>query len=156
MSLVFYLKLYNNLTNTKSLSISKKNHLKSFIYSEYKLSKIKKQKLKIGQLRFHYNPIILDSNLTVPHFELKSANTTPSSKSLIGKKSISTRVVVGILTFLGVVILLKYLTQVYNLYFLNTSFEELNDFLLDTIFQIDEQSYFFDTSIKKSLKNLLF
>jgi hypothetical protein len=81
MSLLFYLKLYHRLTNAEFLSISKKNQLKLFIYSEYKLSKIKKQKLKIGQLRFYYNPIIYDKNLMLPQFELKSANSNSPVKS---------------------------------------------------------------------------
>jgi hypothetical protein len=88
MSLTFYLKLYNNLTITHSLSTSKKNHLKSLIYDEYKLSQLKKQKLKIGQLRFYYNPITYGSDLTVPQFELKSANNNLAPNSSMLKKSI--------------------------------------------------------------------
>ena len=156
MSLTFYLKLYNNLTTTKSLSISKKNTLKSFIYDEYKLSKLKKQKLKIGQLRFYYNPITYGSDLTLPQFELKSANNNLSSKPSVLKRSTWTRVVLGVFAVIGVTFFVKYLTHIYNMYFLTTYLEELDDFLLDIVFQSEEQGHFLDSRIKKALKNLLF
>lgn len=156
MSLIFYLKLYHRLTNSEFLSISKKNQLKLFIYNEYKLSKIKKQKLKIGQLRFYYNPIIYDKNLMLPQFELKSANSNSSVKSSTTQNSPLTRFLLRICVLLGVIIFFKYLSHYYNFYLLGDHLNELDDFLLDTVFQFNDQNYFLDPNIKEALKSLLF
>ncbi len=156
MSLVFYLKLYHRLTNSEFLSISKKNQLKLFIYNEYKLSKIKKQKLKIGQLRFYYNPIIYDKNLMLPQFELKSANSNSSVKSSTTQNPPLIRFLLRICVLLGVIIFFKYLSHYYSFYLLGDHLNELDDFLLDTVFQFNDQNYFLDPNIKEALKNLLF
>lgn len=156
MSLIFYLKLYHRLTNSEFLSISKKNQLKLFIYNEYKLSKIKKQKLKIGQLRFYYNPIIYDKNLMLPQFELKSANSNSSVKSSTTQNSPLTRFLLRICVLLGVIIFFKYLSHYYSFYLLGDHLNELDDFLLDTVFQFNDQNYFLDPNIKEALKSLLF
>lgn len=72
MNFNMYVKLFNKLTLLNTLSVSKQKIFKTFLKDEYNASLTKKNKLKIGQLKFHYNPITVDKYVTFPNFELKS------------------------------------------------------------------------------------
>ena len=74
-----YIKLFNKLTLNNALSVSKQKKFQAFLKDEYSASLTKKKKLKIGQLRFHYNPIIIDKYVTFPKFELKSNSSSSAT-----------------------------------------------------------------------------
>lgn len=138
------------------LSVSKKQIFKNFIQKEYKTSLEKKKKLKIGQLKFHYSPLIIDKYVIFPKFELKSnANTSTAFEPTSLNTTRLTKLII-MTAFLVVLFFSK--TMILSLinYFLGGSLPELNQFLLDNLFQMDDVVINFNPQLTQLFQEFLF
>ena len=156
MNFKVYINLFKKLTSLNMLSVSKKKIFKNFIQNEYNTSLEKKKKLKIGQLKFHYNPLIIDKYVIFPKFELKSNANTSTVFEPTSPNTTQLPKLVVMVAFLVVLFFSK--TMILSLinYFLGGSLPELNQFLLDNLFQMDDVLINFNPQLTQLFQEFLF
>ena len=156
MSFNAYLKVYNHLVSTRQISLSKKKLFKQFLINEYKLSIQNKKKLKIGQLKFQYNPLTYDNKVVLHKFDLKTPIREITESGTNRTWIFSQKLLMALTSIIFLAVGLKSFGAWCSMYLAGTLLPEVNTFLFDCLFPTDENELHLPNSFTQILQTFLF